>query len=418
MPDSPRAPARSHVPPSVSAVHVVLVAAGSGRRAGGGLPKQYRALGGVPVLRRSAGLFRDRADLAHLAIVIGTGQDALAAAALGALVDAETVHLVPGGATRRDSVRAGLAALERLGAADEDLVLVHDAARPFAPEDLIDRVIEAASREGAAIPGLPLADSIKRVDAADRIQASVPRDSLRRVQTPQGFRFGLLRDAHDSLAPEEEATDDASLVERAGHAVAVVAGAPENEKLTTEADFAAAEARLAAGRASRTGFGFDVHRFEPGDAVQLCGVRIPHAMRLKGHSDADVGLHAITDALYGALSAGDIGQHFPPSDPRWKGASSDIFLRHAGEMVRAVGGKIEHLDATLICEAPKVGSHRNAMRMRVAEILDIPVGSVSIKATTTEKLGFTGRGEGIAAQALATVSLPAGWTPTDPEDAP
>jgi 2-C-methyl-D-erythritol 4-phosphate cytidylyltransferase/2-C-methyl-D-erythritol 2,4-cyclodiphosphate synthase len=412
MSDRPSDPSASLSIPA----HAVLVAAGTGSRAGGGLPKQYRALGGVPVLRRSAALFLDRPDIRRLAVVIGAGQEGLARAALGDLAEAPALQLVPGGASRRESVRAGLAALEVEGPGGDDLVLIHDAARPFASPELIRRVLNAAAEDGAAVPGLPLADSIKSVDAAERIAASLPRDPLRRVQTPQGFRFGLLRRAHDETPSEEEATDDASLLERIGAPVTVVAGEAANEKLTTEADFIAAELRLSAGRSVRTGFGFDVHRFEPGDAVQLCGVRIAHPMRLKGHSDADVGLHAITDALYGALSAGDIGQHFPPSDPQWKGAPSDVFLRHARSMVRDAGGTIEHLDATLICEAPKVGPHRQAMRQRIAEILEIPAGRVSVKATTTEKLGFTGRGEGIAAQAVATLALPAGWMPADPEE--
>lgn len=404
-------------PPPTAAVHAILVAAGTGSRAGGGLPKQYRAVCGVPVLRRSTALFLSRGDIRRLAIVIGHGQDALAKAALGPLATAPGVTLVPGGATRRESVRAGLTALAQFGADDEDLVLVHDAARPFTPDDLIDRVIAAAARHGAAVPGLPLADSVKSVDETGRISASVPRDPLRRVQTPQGFRFGLLRDAHDAAPATEEASDDAVLAERMGCSVMVVAGAVDNEKLTTEADFSAAELRLAAGHSVRTGFGFDVHRFEPGNGVQLCGVRIPHAQKLKGHSDADVGLHAITDAIYGALCAGDIGQHFPPSDPQWKGAASDVFLKHAAGLVRDAGGQVEHLDATLICEAPKVGPHRHAMRRRIAEILGIPTGAVSVKATTTEKLGFTGRGEGIACQAAVTVRLPAGWLPEEPAPA-
>tara|TARA_R110002073_G_scaffold271696_1_gene435266 strand:- start:372 stop:1202 length:831 start_codon:yes stop_codon:yes gene_type:complete len=269
----------------------------------------------------------------------------------------------------------------------------------------MDRVIAATVQVGAAIPALPVIDTLKQSQNGQTIQATVSRQGLYRAQTPQGFHLETILDLHRAAQNGPEATDDAALVELAGGAVQLVEGDAANVKLTTERDFQEAEQKMASLMEARTGTGFDVHRFEPGDAVWLCGVRIPHSQQLKGHSDADVGLHAITDALLGAIAQGDIGDHFPPSDPQWRGAASDQFLRHAAMLVAQSGGRILHIDATLICEAPRIGPHRQAMRERIADILHLSLDRVSVKATTTEKLGFTGRGEGIACQAVATVSL-------------
>jgi len=327
-----------------------------------------------------------------------------------------------GGATRQDSVRAGLAAL---AAQSPGSVLVHDAARPFVSDALIARAVAAAEAQPAAIPVLKVTDTVKTVDGQGRVVATLDRDALRTVQTPQAFRYRDLAAAHAAAAAAAVTTltDDAAVMEWAGHPVATFEGETENVKLTSAADLARAEREAGAPLRApaelptlaelpdvRTGTGFDVHAFGPGDHVMLGGVAIPHGFALAGHSDADVGLHALTDALLGALGDGDIGAHFPPSDPQWKGASSDRFLAHAVDLVTKRGGRVAHLDLTLICEAPKVGPHREAIRAAVARICGLPVGRVSVKATTTEKLGFTGRREGIAAMASATIRLP--W----PED--
>jgi 2-C-methyl-D-erythritol 4-phosphate cytidylyltransferase/2-C-methyl-D-erythritol 2,4-cyclodiphosphate synthase len=312
---------------------------------------------------------------------------------------------VAGGATRQESVARGLTALDGHG---EAIVLIHDAARPLVPADLIGRCIDKARAqltEGeavAVVPALAVADSLRR--GAERLDAEVNRDDLVRVQTPQCFELQAFAAIHGA-AVGAEASDDAALAMRAGWAVATVAGDEVNMKLTTPEDFSRAEAMLAARSSTRTGLGFDVHAFEPGDHVWIGGVRIAHDRALKGHSDADVGLHALTDALLGAIAAGDIGDHFPPSDPKWKGAPSPIFLEHARDLVEQSGGSIEHVDVTIICEAPRIGPHREAMRARIAELLRLPLQRVSVKATTTERLGFTGRGEGIAAQAVATIRM-------------
>jgi 2-C-methyl-D-erythritol 4-phosphate cytidylyltransferase/2-C-methyl-D-erythritol 2,4-cyclodiphosphate synthase len=316
---------------------------------------------------------------------------------------------VAGGATRQESVRLGL---ESLVGRQPARVLIHDAARPFVDQALISRVLRALDRTPGAVPAVPVSDTLKRArpDEADDgdiqglIETTVPRDRLWRVQTPQGFRFAAIREAHRRSAGAD-LTDDAAVAESAGLAVAIVAGSETNLKLTTPEDWRQAE-RLFAARDVRTGMGFDVHRFGPGDHVTLCGVRIPFAAGLEGHSDADVGLHALTDAILGAIGAGDIGEHFPPSDPQWRGAPSDIFLRRAAELVAAAGGRIANVDVTVICERPRVAPHRPAMIARIAEILGLARERVAVKATTTEQLGFTGRGEGIAAQAIATVALP------------
>ncbi len=311
-----------------------------------------------------------------------------------------------GGATRQASVRAGL---EALAPRKPDIVLIHDAARPFASAGLIARAIAAAEKTGAAIPALPVTDTVKTVDADGHVDKTLDRNTLRLVQTPQGFAFPAILDAHRRAHAKgrEDFTDDAALAEWAGMKVSVFAGEPGNIKITNAEDFARAEAmQFAALSDVRTGTGIDVHAFGPGDHVTLGGIRIPHDRALTGHSDADVALHALIDAILGALADGDIGAHFPPSDPQWRGASSDRFLAFAVERVKARGGRIAHLDLTIVCEAPRIGPHRDAMRARIAELAGIDVSRVAVKATTSEKLGFTGRGEGIAAYATATVRLP------------
>ncbi|HSI39193.1 MAG TPA: bifunctional 2-C-methyl-D-erythritol 4-phosphate cytidylyltransferase/2-C-methyl-D-erythritol 2,4-cyclodiphosphate synthase [Xanthobacteraceae bacterium] len=381
---------------------VVVVAAGRGERAGGGVPKQYRALGGRSVLRRTLELFAAHPEIRRVLPVIHGDDSALAAAACADLPGVAAP--VAGGASRQASVRAGL---EALGDDPPDLVLIHDAARPFASPALVDRAIAAALRFGAAVPALPVTDTLKALDEQGYAVAGPDRAGLRTVQTPQAFGFPLIRAAHAAVASRSDLTDDAAVAEAAGHKVALFDGEPANIKLTTAEDFVMAERQSFAALADvRTATGFDVHAFAPGDHVMLGGVAIPHSAGLAGHSDADVVLHALTDAVLGAIGAADIGHHFPPSDPAWKGASSDRFLAHAVTLVAAAGGRIAHLDATVICEAPKIGPHRETMRARIAQIAGLPVARVSVKATTSEQLGFTGRREGIAALAGATVRLP------------
>jgi 2-C-methyl-D-erythritol 4-phosphate cytidylyltransferase/2-C-methyl-D-erythritol 2,4-cyclodiphosphate synthase len=380
-------------------IAALIVAAGRGERAGGGVPKQYRPLLGVPMLRRSVELFAGRQDVTAVQVVIGAADQAHYAAAVAGLTLLPTLA---GGHTRQHSVMHGL---EALAPRKPDFVLIHDAARPLASQDLIGRVI-AALKDGAeaVVPLLPVGDTLKLKDASGTWR-TVPRDGVYRAQTPQGFRFDMIQKIHRAHAGGD-ATDDMALAEAAGLRVATVLGEETNMKVTTAEDFAIAERLLRGVGDVRTGSGYDVHRFTDGDHVWLCGVKVPHTQGLEGHSDADAGLHALTDAILGAIGAGDIGQHFPPSDPEWKGASSDRFLAHAAKLVRDSGGAITHCDVTIICEAPKVGPHREAMRARIAEILALDVGRVSVKATTTEGMGFTGRREGIAAQAVATVRLP------------
>jgi 2-C-methyl-D-erythritol 4-phosphate cytidylyltransferase/2-C-methyl-D-erythritol 2,4-cyclodiphosphate synthase len=389
--------------PSVAAV---VVAAGRGLRAGGNLPKQYRRLAGEPVIRSSLSLLAWHGEIAAVqAVIHPDDRTSYEAAATG-------LRLLPpvlGGATRQASVRAGL---EALSARAPDIVLVHDAARPFCSAELVSRAIALCAQTGAAIPALEVGDTIKRVDADGRVSATLDRAQLRAVQTPQAFAFSALLAAHRRAAGEErnDFTDDAALAEWAGLKVAVFAGEAGNVKLTTEEDFSRAEARRMASLPDlRTGTGFDVHAFGDGDHVMLGGVRIPHERGLTGYSDADVALHALVDAILGALADGDIGKHFSPSDPRWRGASSDQFLKFAAERVTKRGGRIAHLDLTIVCEAPRIGPHRDAMRARIAQIAEIAVERVAVKATTSERLGFTGRGEGIAAIATATVRLPWSW---------
>ncbi|WP_294212020.1 bifunctional 2-C-methyl-D-erythritol 4-phosphate cytidylyltransferase/2-C-methyl-D-erythritol 2,4-cyclodiphosphate synthase [uncultured Sphingomonas sp.] len=364
----------------------LIVAAGSGSRAGGAIPKQYAHVGGKALLAHAYAAFAGHPAVDEVVVVIAAGAEPLAAAALG------PVRTIVGGATRRESVARGLAAIEA------DRVLVHDAARPFVPAQVIDRILAALDTHEGAIPGLAVADTLVRDGAV------VPRDGLFRVQTPQGFRLPALRAAHAGWPADEEATDDAQMVQRLGGSVALVQGDAMLDKVTHPQDFAAAEAKIA--WETRSASGFDVHRLEAGEELWLGGVLIPHDKGLSGHSDADVGLHALTDALLGTIAAGDIGTHFPPSDPQWKGADSAQFLQHAATLIADKGGRIDFVDLTLICEAPKIGPHREAMRTRIGALLGLSEDRVSIKATTTERLGFTGRGEGIAAQAVATVSLP------------
>lgn len=379
----------------------LIVAAGRGTRFGGPLPKQYALLGGIPVLRHTLLAFRGVPGITGLRVVIAPGDDAPYGEAAAGL---DLPPPVPGGGSRQQSVLNGL---EALSADPPDLVAIHDAARPFVRADDIAACLSAVTAPGidGAVLGIPLADTLKRVGDGSAIIETVPRRDLWRAQTPQVFRFAELLAAHRAAASLGAAeatalTDDAAVAERAGLTVVMVAGSEDNRKITTADDLNSTAME------TRTAFGFDVHGFSAGNAVMLGGVTIPHSQSLAGHSDADVALHALTDAVLGTIGAGDIGKHFPPSDPQWRGASSDRFLRHAVELVAARHGRIVHLDVTIVCEAPKVGPHRDAMARSIAQIAGIAAERVSVKATTTEGLGFTGRREGIAAQAVATVELP------------
>ena len=386
-----------------SGVAAVVVAGGRGLRAGGDLPKQYRQIFGEPVIRPGLAALANHAGVSLVQPVIHADDAALFRAASAGISVLPPVH---GGATRQASVRAGLEALQPHG---PQLVLVHDAARPFASQALIARAIAAGRASGAAVPVIGVADTVKTVDAAGCVTGTIDRAHLRMVQTPQAFGFAALLDAHRKAkaAGRDDFTDDAALAEWAGLKVTTFEGEAENVKLTTDGDFVRAEAaKFAALSDVRMGFGFDVHSFDAGDHVMLGGVRISHPRGLSGHSDADVVLHALVDAILGALADGDIGVHFPPSDPQWRGASSDRFLAFAAKRVRARGGLIAHLDVTIVCEAPRIGPHRDAMRARIAEIAGVAIERVAVKATTSEKMGFTGRGEGMAAFANATVRLP------------
>jgi 2-C-methyl-D-erythritol 4-phosphate cytidylyltransferase/2-C-methyl-D-erythritol 2,4-cyclodiphosphate synthase len=375
--------------------YALIVAAGRGQRAGGGVPKQYRPVGGVPVLRRTVEAFCRHAAVDGICVAIHPDDRPLYDEAVA---DLPLLGPVFGGATRQASVCAGL---ERLASEKPDIVLVHDAARPFVPPAAIDRVAAAARDHGAAIAALPVVDTLKRAtDGA--IVETVDRTGLWRAQTPQGFAFPAILEAHRQVAGGDY-SDDAAVAEAVGMTVQVVHGGEDNFKITTEDDLARAEA-LVTGRMllPRTGYGFDVHAFAPGDHVWLCGVKVPHDRALRGHSDADVGLHALTDAILGAAADGDIGMHFSDKDPRWKGASSDRFLADALRRLAGRGGRLVHADVTVICEAPRVGPHREAMLASLARLTGLPAERIGLKATTTEKLGFLGRGEGIAAQAVAT----------------
>jgi 2-C-methyl-D-erythritol 4-phosphate cytidylyltransferase / 2-C-methyl-D-erythritol 2,4-cyclodiphosphate synthase len=383
----------------MSSCIALVVAAGRGTRLGAPLPKQYLPLGGVPVLRHGLRTLLAHPAIASVRVIIHPDDRVHYDAAAGGL---DLMAPVDGGAQRQDSVRNGL---ESLAGEAPDLVLIHDGARPFLDHGVVDRVLAGLESHQGAIAALPVQDTVKRGNGV-RIVATIDRSALWRAQTPQGFHYRPILDAHRAAAGAE-LSDDAAVAERAGIAVALVEGSEDNFKVTTMDDLARAERHLAARNGDiRTGQGFDVHVFGPGDHVWLCGVAVPHAQGLVGHSDADVGLHALTDAMLGAIGAGDIGMHFPPSEPQWRGAPSHRFLRHAAGLVAAAGGSIAHVDVTIICERPKVGPHRAAMAARIAEILALAPTRVNVKATTTEGLGFTGRGEGIAAQAVATIRLP------------
>lgn len=382
----------------MSGCYALLVAAGRGTRLPGDVPKQYRAIGGAPILRRAAQAFLGHPAIAGVRVVIHPDDRALYNRAAAGL---DLLEPVAGGATRQDSVRNGL---ESLAALAPDHVMIHDAARPFVSAASIAAARAALDEAQGAIVAIPVVDSLKRARGGSL--AAVDRKDLWRAQTPQAFRYAEIVSAHRAAAGLD-LTDDAAVAERAGLGLAIAPGSEDNFKITSEDDVARAE-RLVGARPDlpRTGMGFDVHQFGPGDHVWLCGVKVPFGRGLVGHSDADVGLHALTDAVLGALADGDIGAHFSDRDPRWKGARSEVFLKHAAELVRARGGRILHLDLTLICELPKIRPHHAAMVARVAEIAGLAPSRVSIKATTTERLGFTGREEGIAGQAVATVLLP------------
>jgi 2-C-methyl-D-erythritol 4-phosphate cytidylyltransferase/2-C-methyl-D-erythritol 2,4-cyclodiphosphate synthase len=371
----------------------VIVAAGRGLRAGGGVPKQWRDLGGLSVAARTLDAFRRHPAIDRVVLVLHPDDMGLAPGWAGH----SDVTVVPGGATRRDSVLAGLEALEGGGVSR---VLIHDVARPLVSPTLISAVIATLEHAKGAAPALPVTDALWR-GSGNRVTGTSPRDGLFRAQTPQGFDFAAILAAH--RAHDGDAADDVEVARAAGIEVTIVAGEERNLKITTADDFARAETFLGGTMDIRTGNGFDVHAFGPGHHVTLCGVRIPFEKGLKGHSDADVGMHAVTDAIYGALAMGDIGRHFPPSDPQWKGAASHIFLTHAVDLARTEGFRITHADVTLICEEPKIGPHAAEMQKELARVMGIETARVSVKATTSERLGFTGRGEGIAALATATL---------------
>ncbi|OAI44987.1 bifunctional 2-C-methyl-D-erythritol 4-phosphate cytidylyltransferase/2-C-methyl-D-erythritol 2,4-cyclodiphosphate synthase [Rhizomicrobium sp. SCGC AG-212-E05] len=381
----------------MSRLAVLIVAAGKGERAGMGLPKQYESLAGEPMLRRTVRAFAGM----PIQVVIGPGQQDLADKALAGL---DLPAPVTGGATRQESVRLGLDALAREA---PHFVLIHDAARPLISRKVIDDVVKALENGAdGALPMVAASDTLRRREGDGR-WSLVPRENLYRAQTPQGFVYAKIAAAHRTHAAQD-VTDDVALAELAGMRIEMVEGEEKNIKVTRKEDFALAEKLMDAnnqGSDVRTATGYDVHKFTDGDHIWLCGLKVPHSHGLEGHSDADVGLHAITDALLGCIGEGDIGQHFPPTDERWRGAASWKFLDHAASLVREKGGVINHVDVTLICERPKVGPHRDAMKAKIAEILKIEPSRVSVKATTTEGLGFTGRREGIAAQAIATVKL-------------
>ncbi len=385
-------------------VAAVIVAAGRGQRAGGDIPKQYRTIAGAPAIRRTLSALSDHPRIDLVQPVIHSADTELFRGASRGLD--KLLEPIEGGATRQISVYAGLQAL--LARAPE-LVLIHDAARPFLSGGLINRAVEAGERHGAAVPGVAIADTVKKIDADAMVSETLDRSRLRTVQTPQAFAFALILDAHRcaAAAGRDDFTDDAALAEWAGHRVRVFEGEAANVKLTTNEDLARAELMQATALADvRTGTGFDVHAFADGDHVTLGGIRIPHGRGVTGHSDADVVLHALVDAILGALAEGDIGQHFPPSDPQWRGASSDRFLAFACERVRARGGMIGNLDVTVVCETPRVSPYRDVVRAQIAAIAGISADRVAVKATTSEKMGFTGRGEGIVAMATATLRLP------------
>lgn len=374
-------------------ITALIVAAGQGARVGGDMPKQYRTVAGKPVLAHAVDALLGHPGVDAVQVVIGAGQQALYDAAIGSR---PLPAPVTGGATRRDSVIAGLDAVEA------GIVLIHDAARPFLPAAVIDRLIAALADSDGAVPALAVADTLARGDGL--LGDPIARDGLYRIQTPQAFRRDAILAAHRAWDSAREATDDAQVARAHGLTVAIVEGDRALEKLTFAADFETFDGTPT--MISRTAMGFDVHAFAAGDAVHLGGVRIAHDRALAGHSDADVALHALVDALLGTIAAGDIGSHFPPSDPQWRGANSEIFVARARELLAEAGAVIDHVDLTIICEAPKVGPYRDMIRTRIAAMLGLATAQVSVKATTTERLGFTGRGEGIAAQAIASVRVP------------
>jgi 2-C-methyl-D-erythritol 4-phosphate cytidylyltransferase/2-C-methyl-D-erythritol 2,4-cyclodiphosphate synthase len=388
----------------------ILVAAGRGLRAGTGGPKQYRTIGGQTVIFRAMEAFCRHPDVFAVQPVVNPDDAAIFDEAVAGLRHQPPTN---GGATRQASVHAGL---EALASEKPDIVLIHDAARPFVTSAVISRAIEAAGRTGAAVPAIAVTDTIKQVGDNELVEATPDRARLRIAQTPQAFRFDVILDAHRRAARDgrSDFTDDAALAEWVGLTVATFEGDPANMKLTTPEDFVREEARLAAQLGDiRSGTGYDVHAFGNGDHLMICGVRVPHTKGFLAHSDGDVGLHALVDAILGALADGDIGSHFPPSDIKWKGASSDQFLKYAVDRVTARGGRIANLEVTLICERPKIGPLRDIMRARIAEITGLNISRVAVKATTSERLGFTGREEGIAATASATIRLPwddTGWS--------
>lgn len=385
----------------------LIVAAGESRRMGGEIPKQYQMLGDKSLLRRSVEAFLRHPGISGVRVVINPAHQGFYDVQMQ---DVAVLPPVMGGATRQESVKNGLASF---GDTPPDYVLVHDAARPNVSAEIITRVLDALAEQPAVIPALPVIDTLKHVED-QAIVGTIARTKLFRAQTPQGFHFRPLREAHQQ-ASGTEYTDDAAVAENAGLAVSIVPGSEHNYKITTAEDMHDANALLEAGFETRTGMGVDAHRLvahdetmpQPRRGVMLCGVLIPFEQTLSGHSDADVALHALVDAMLGAISEGDIGQHFPPSDPRWRGANSSRFVLHALQLVRQKKGRVVHVDITLVCERPHLSAHRDAMRASVAAMLELPVSRVSVKATTTEKMGFTGRGEGIAAYAVASVRLPA-----------
>jgi 2-C-methyl-D-erythritol 4-phosphate cytidylyltransferase / 2-C-methyl-D-erythritol 2,4-cyclodiphosphate synthase len=389
-------------------VAALIVAAGRGARAATETlqPKQYCRIGSEPMLTHTLCAFAAHSGIGDIVVVIHPDDRVLYEEAAGPVAD-RLLAPVLGGARRQDSVRAGL---EALAEKSPDLVLIHDAARPFVDGALISRVTASLQGHACALPCLPVTDTLKREEHG-RITGTVSREGLWRAQTPQGFHFDAILAAHRAAAqdPTLDFTDDAAVAEWFGLDVALVEGAEHNRKLTTAEDLTIADEMMRRGSGAgtmRVGSGYDVHALGPGDEVILCGVRIPHTRKLIGHSDADVGLHALTDALLGTIADGDIGTHFPPSDDRWRGAGSEIFLKAAADKIAARGGSIVHVDVTLLCEAPRIGPYRDAMRGAMAEILGIESAQVSVKATTNEGLGFVGRGEGIAAMATATVRVP------------
>ena len=389
----------------------VIVAAGRGERAGQAQgPKQYRDLGGKSVLQHAINAFEKNSKITDILVVIHADDHDLYASHVEP--SAKLLPAVNGGKTRQDSVFAGLSSLSGTHA---HKVLVHDAARPFLSDKVINAVLDGLEKHDAVLPALAVADTLKRADAAGKVQDTVSREHLFAAQTPQGFSYSKLMEAHQKAQDENlhDFTDDSAIAEWSGLDVTLVAGSPENTKITTVEDMEKARSAMSLTHATmpdiRVGHGYDTHQLVEGSSIWLCGVELPHTHSLSGHSDADVGLHALTDALLGAIANGDIGSHFPPSDDRWKGARSDQFLRHAMKLVKQAGGVVTHMDVTLVCEAPKIGPHRDTMRGKMAEITGVDMSRISVKATTNERIGFIGREEGMVALATATVVMqPAG----------